>query len=72
MPPKLPPTPAQKAAARILASDDGKLLLDELKRITDQTRVFPQTGAEPQLWVLEGQRTLIGRIEAMAKEGSKQ
>jgi hypothetical protein len=70
-PPADPPTPAlsdddvRRAAERVFASLDGRVLLRRLRQLTIERRLGANA-TEPELRWLEAQRALVGWLEDQA------
>lgn len=70
-PPAAPPDDdTAKLAARLFNSVDGDAFLDHLRGFT-KNRVLPPTASDQALRHLEGQRALVGYIEAMIARGNR-
>ena len=58
------------AFARLFAHPDGKEVLAHLKHMT-QERILPPSASDGELRFLEGQRALVGLIEALIHQGQQ-
>lgn len=70
--PAADPAPAElaPACARLFATADGKLLLAHLRRTTVD-RTLGASAGDAALRMLEGQRALVLRLEALARPAAQ-
>jgi len=59
---------ASRAAARLFATPDGRLLLAHLRRLTCERVLGPEV-SDAALRFLEGQRALVRRLESLIATG---